>query len=47
MPPQIQVINVEMEACFSSASAFMPDNGINRRWGSIGRYAENIKNDMK
>ncbi|HCD9234060.1 TPA: hypothetical protein NEG48_001033 [Elizabethkingia anophelis] len=43
IPPTIQVIKVEMEASFSSASAFMSDNGINRRWGSMGKYTEHIR----
>ncbi|MEN5133418.1 hypothetical protein [Elizabethkingia anophelis] len=46
-PPLIQVVKVEMEACISSASNFINDNRINHRWGSVGKYAENIKNSKK
>ncbi|CAM3668509.1 hypothetical protein ELOC111193_15830 [Elizabethkingia occulta] len=36
-----------MEAGFSSASAFMDNNTINRRWGSMGKYTESINNNQK
>ncbi|MCL1671527.1 hypothetical protein [Elizabethkingia ursingii] len=46
-PPVIQMVKVEMEAGFSSASAFMNNNGSNRRWGSMGKYTESISNNKK
>ncbi|AQW90086.1 hypothetical protein [Elizabethkingia anophelis] len=45
--PVIQVVKVEMEACISSVSNFINNNRINRRWGSVGKYSENIKNNKK
>nr|DAC76085.1 TPA_exp: hypothetical protein [Elizabethkingia anophelis]DAC76148.1 TPA_exp: hypothetical protein [Elizabethkingia anophelis] len=36
-----------MEACISSVSNFINNNRINRRWGSVGKYSENIKNNKK
>ncbi|HFK5510767.1 TPA: hypothetical protein ACGZ9U_001683 [Elizabethkingia anophelis] len=42
------MIKVEMEASWiSSVSNFINDNGINSRWGSMGKYAEVIKNNEK
>lgn len=37
------MIKVEMETSISSASNFIDDNGINRRWGSMEKYTEMIK----
>ncbi|MCT4288140.1 hypothetical protein HZP25_15655 [Elizabethkingia anophelis] len=47
VPPTIQMIKVEMEACISSASNFINDNGINPRWGSMNKYTEVIKDSKK
>ncbi|OPC52963.1 hypothetical protein BAY06_02400 [Elizabethkingia anophelis] len=41
-PPVIEMIKVEMEACIPSLLNFINDNGVNRRWGSMGKYSDNI-----
>ncbi|MCT4216550.1 hypothetical protein J2O08_13470 [Elizabethkingia anophelis] len=41
-PPLIEILKIEMEAGFASASTFTNNQGINRRWASSEKYIEKV-----